>query len=51
MNLVDQLLHRSGLSSDVGQAMVDLLQVSSVPSFTHSIADMLTAARLPLLDA
>ncbi|KAK9838860.1 hypothetical protein WJX74_004693 [Apatococcus lobatus] len=26
MNLGDQLLHRSGLSNDVGQAMIDLLQ-------------------------
>ena len=31
MNLGDQLLHRSGLSSDVGQAMIDLLQVTAWP--------------------
>ena len=31
MNLGDQLLHKSGLSSDVGQAMFDLLQVSPQP--------------------
>ena len=36
MNLGDQLLHRSGLSSDVGQAMVDLLQVSPTILCHHS---------------
>lgn len=33
MDLGEQLLHRSGLSDDVGQAMVELLQASpaSIP--------------------
>ena len=30
MDLCDQLMNRSGLSNDVGQAMVDLLQASTI---------------------
>ena len=29
LNLGDQLLHKSGLSTEVGQAMIDLLQVTA----------------------
>ena len=39
IELSDQLMHKSGLAQDVGQAMVALLQVQNLPSINPSDAE------------